>query len=347
MTLIDIRDKVNKYQDFAPEYGDLNLTNHLPMAQYALYRLGANDADLERFTRRYIDAHGLHPAPVPSLPLSLNDANWREYLGKREQFVHYRSYFGSQLKKLGRTKFLELYFNALVRGISSEAYHSLIRLAYGVESENDEEIVSGVAYLADSYLELNGPLPEVSSSALPLSEQLSYLSEELSSDQLKLPPLEGIIVTKMSIISQADVLAGVSKNLAIPTGTTLRDFADLALNLYLTFKDFTALHTVTSCHASRVMMPYVEDKTLYLRYLYQAFVAAYLSIGAPQIANFESFPDSSQTIVEQLKAAAQKADDDHDIKLTYTSLEEHRQYGNNLYLKAALELYPELHQNTQ
>lgn len=89
-------------------------------------------------------------------------------------------------------------------------------------------------------------------------------------------------------------------------------------------------------------MPYVGNETLYLRYFHQAFLAAYLTIGAPRIAIHETSLQSNEQLIEEIKAAAQKASDDHDIKLTYTAIEEHRTYQSNLYLRAALELYPDL-----
>ncbi|MBI2809779.1 MAG: DUF4243 domain-containing protein [Candidatus Melainabacteria bacterium] len=273
MPLTDIQNKVNGYQNLAPEYGNFDLTNHLPMAQFALFRIGANDADLNRFTNYYIDLHGLGAA-ASATGLDLQEA--------------------------------------------------------------------GMAYLADAHLELHGPLPNVSDSAISLHDQMNYVSEALSSGRLLLPDLEGIIFQKMNAVSQPEVLAGISDNLAITSETTLKDFADLALNIYLSTKDFTTLHMVTSSHASRIMMPYVKDKELFLKYFYQAFLAAYLTVGAPAIASHETSLQADEKLIEEIKAAAQKASDDHDIKLTYTALEEHRAYQNNLYLRAAIELYPEL-----
>ncbi len=343
MTKTQISSKVNGYRNLAPEYGDQGLTNHLPMAQFALFRLGASEADFDRFTNYYIDLHKLQSAP-PAIGIKLNEENWRDHLGEKKCFSDFLLFFADQLNKLGRTKFLNSYFNPLLGGISSEAFHGLIRLAYGVDSENDGEILSGLAYLAAGYQVLHGPLPNESTTGISLHDQTNSVSEMVSSGQLRLPHLEGIIVDKMQSISQPEVLAGIFDKLTIPNGTTLRDFADLALNLYLSTKDFTTLHTVTSCHASRIMMAYVENESLYLKYYHQAFLAAYLSIGAPRIAAHETSLQSNEKLLEEIKAAAQKATDDHDIKLTYTALEEHRAYNNNLYLRAALELYPDLQQ---
>ena len=142
VTVIPIQNKINSYQHFAAEYGDLNLTNHLPMAQFAMFRMGANDADFNRFSNHYICLHDLPPVGSTT-GIRLRDDNWQDYLGTRKYFADYRLFFGEQLNKLGRKRYLGVYFNSLVGGISSAAFHSLIRLAYGVDSENDEEILSG------------------------------------------------------------------------------------------------------------------------------------------------------------------------------------------------------------
>lgn len=336
ITTFDINEHINRFQNYGPEYGESMLSNHLPMALYALHRMGADEADITRFTDRYTRIHRLTPMSN-SADAEIAGEDWRNTLGTHQRYPAYRSFFADRLQKLGREKFLKIYFNPLIPGISAAAYHALIRLAYGVESQNDEEILSGMAYMADSHLELQGPLPDVSDNGLSIKEQMSFVSQELSSGRLVLPALEGVISEKMDTLSQGDVLGGIAENLTLSVGVTLRDFAAVALDLYLTTKNFTALHTVTGCHAARVLQPYVEDEILYLRYFHQAFVAAYLSIGAPPIKTQETKNDAGQ--IEKIKTAARKASNDHDIKLTYTVLEEYKKYGSALYLRAAAEFY--------
>jgi hypothetical protein len=334
--MINIKDRINSYQRFGPEY-DRMLANHLPMALWALHRLGATDDDLNRFAETYTASHDLPPVSPPA-GISLNDRNWESYKGKREYFSNFRAFFSIKLQELGREGFLRSCFNPLMAGISAAAYHALIRLAYGVDSDNDEEILSGMAYLAASCLQLQGPLPALSGHAIPLREQINFVSEELSAGRLVLPKMNGVIFERMGQVSQKEVLVGIAGRLAIPTGASLKDFAEITLDLYLSTKNFTLLHTVTACHASRIMMPYIDDKTLYLKYFYQALVAAYITVGAPHIGEQAPYHiDKNQ--IEKIKAAACKASDDHDIKLTYTAREEYRAYQNPLYLKAAVQLY--------
>jgi hypothetical protein len=83
----------------------------------------------------------------------------------------------------------------------------------------------------------------------------------------------------------------------------------------------------------RILYPYIDDKTLALQLIYQAFCAAYLSIGAPKIDEF-TLGAGEKIDVESFKKEARLSDDDHVIKITYTLIEESLAYNNKLYLKA-------------
>jgi hypothetical protein len=79
--------------------------------------------------------------------------------------------------------------------------------------------------------------------------------------------------------------------------------------------------------------PFVSDKSIGRRYLWQALVAAYVYIDAPDVGApvaIGKLPSWNQVIAE---AAA--SDDDHKLKLTDIAREECRHYDDPTYLRAA------------
>lgn len=330
---MNVIEKINSFQNLSPEYDGM-LSNHLPMALYALDQLGASHDEIESFVSSYFKMHDI-PLCSPTSVIDLQDENWHSFLGTRRYYTDFRLFYLSRLKRLGRDQFISRYFIPLIKGYASAAYHGLLRLSYGVLSGNDEEIAAGMAYMADSFLEMKGPLPKIAEDALSLHSQLNLVSKKFEDGQIMLPELNGIIFERMDQISNPNVFCNAKEVLSIQPYISLRDFSEAALNIYLTTDNFTALHMLTSCHAARIMMPYVADKTEMLRYVHQAFMAAYLSIGAPRITEFSA--NAANIDAETVKKLSRNSHDDHCVKLAYSCVQESAAYDNPLYLYAAIE----------
>ena len=131
-----IIDYINRYKDFRPDFPDGN-TNHLPMAVYAIYMLGGSFRDLESFAKEYTLSHNLQNSSSESYS-SISITNWSENLGNRKYYEDYRNFYKAELLKLGRDKCVEIYFHRLVQVEASEAYHCFLKIAYAVESNNDQ-----------------------------------------------------------------------------------------------------------------------------------------------------------------------------------------------------------------
>ena len=79
--------------------------------------------------------------------------------------------------------------------------------------------------------------------------------------------------------------------------------------------------------------PFLSDESLGRRYLWQALVAAYVYIDAPdlRLPVASGKPPSWDRVIAQAAAS----DDDHVLKLTDVAREEFRHYGDPTYLRAA------------
>ena len=96
--------------------------------------------------------------------------------------------------------------------------------------------------------------------------------------------------------------------------------------------NFTALHAVTSTHALRVLMPFMSDRELLLRYHWQALTAAFIGIGSPRAK--ETLPENKAEW-SSIASRAIASDDDHDAKLVFACREEQALRGDEMYRFAA------------
>ena len=112
---------------------------------------------------------------------------------------------------------------------------------------------------------------------------------------------------------------------------TLREMATQALAIYLRTKNFTVLHLITSAHALRLLMPWIDEPLVAVRHFARAYAAGVAASGvgldAPMISvNVMPWPDA-------LRAGA-ASDDEHVIKLVYACHEEWKATGDADYQRA-------------
>ncbi len=118
------------------------------------------------------------------------------------------------------------------------------------------------------------------------------------------------------------------------TGLKLCDLSRVALSLYASTNDFTALHLVTSCHAMRLVLPYCRDQGQAMASYWMAFAAAYITIGCPACVDLDRSAHAGPSW-EEIAARAVLSNDDHTIKLVYTCRAEEEFYQEPIYRKIA------------
>lgn len=287
---------------FAPEFQQGLLTNHLSMCLVALDRLGAPPARL----REFFDAYR-----GPLEPL-------RDDAGRRETLLR-------RLAEVGRETLLRERLPQLVAGLGGAAFHGLIRLAYAIESDLDDELAHALAYFEEAQLPL-----QTAAAATDEADPLALLESLHALGQPR--PQGANIALRMERAFATPEVARTAARLAFEPGTLAR-LAAAALLVYATSDDFTALHGVTASHAARVVAPYV-DETLLARSLWLALAAAYVSTGSPRLPDRQarhalrtrSAPDWSD-----VAAAALRTNDDHVSKIVFSCRSEDAAYRDPLY----------------
>lgn len=304
---------------YAPLYGN-GQANHLPMALVALDRLGADASSMHRFAEHY--AKRLRPASTARAALDPH-----EYLGSSDDYARFAMFFEQRISESGLEAVLCDWVPVLMPGLAASAFHALIRFGYAIDAGIEEEIVRALAFWASEYTSL--PL-----SLDPAQGTLEEIAARLRSRVASYTSEPGIIADKMLEVSWHPALAGPVLQPKEPPG--MRLIARFALDAYRKHADFTLLHVVIACHAFRLVHPYVSDKALALRYMWQGALVAYLTIIPPdQGAEQDLLPDAEMTDSDIAMLATQ-AEDDHVMRLCYAALSECRHYDEPVYRRVAV-----------
>ena len=290
---------------FDAEYAG-GLSNHRPMALLALARLGATEARLNAFAQSY--SSRLQPAP-PHAVWPAGDA-WASRLGERGAWPAYRDLFSQWLLHEHADDVLQQTLPRLMQGCGAAAFHGLIRTAYAVQASRRQELADALAYWACRWLDLGA-----SEGAGTVTEPETVLRQlrTVQSDSDR-------IGQRMKAAAAAPHFQDTVARLRV-SDRTLPQLAALAAKAHAATGNFTAVHLVTSAHAMRLLLPFLDEPVPALRAYWQAFAAAVCAarLQATQVPPPQPWP--------LLVAAALQSDDEHVIKLVDSCREEHKAYG--------------------
>lgn len=302
---------------FGPLYGD-RLANHLPMTLIALDRMGAPADSMERAYAANADRLRLREAEAEASPVD-DPADW---LGQGCNAGGLERYFQASAGRDGLDAVLRAWVPRLLPGVAASALHCLIRLAYAIDAADRDETCAALAYWVMEYACLDLPADTV-------DERPAALAARLAGALAGHAPWEGIIIDRMR---QAARHPGVAGTRLQPSGLDLRQVARFALDAYHAQEDFTLLHTVTACHAFRLVLPYAGDPQRALRYLWEAVLVASLTVEPAMSA----MPAAAAQIDWQAcLAQAARATDAHVVKLCWSAYCEDLVYGDPRYLAVA------------
>jgi hypothetical protein len=300
---------LHSYRRFAASYGD-RLANHLPMAATALWRMGADEEQIHRFAQSYAKRLELRRELAESKSLEEH----LPQLGSRD-FKKDSAFFSTQLATSSVGEVLGIWIPRLLPGLSTSAFHCLIRTAYAVESGCKSEIADALAFWSSEYTEFSIPLIEQDVSLQDvIGDVVAHFSDGIE--------YSGIIVDKMIAVSRESFFA---HGLVSPQDLTLDAIRRAVLDLYSQCEDFTLLHTVTSTHAMRVLQRFVGDQQSVCRILWQGILMAVATVSDVFARNQQSMTIAS-TKADWCEILSRGRDslDDHVIKLAYTAREESR-----------------------
>lgn len=315
---------------YSAEFGR-RMSNHLSMAALALSWMGASDSRVSDFAANYRSRVQLEPLRPPAMRLTMD--RWREYLGDPSIEGSAIAYFADVLAESGRAATLKAHLPDLMRGVGAAAFHALIRTAYALEADDDEELAAALSYWTMSWLDL-GVATLDGEAVNPLKIFDLFGSAFRPTAKLE----SGAIFRRMQAVAAHDSFVSVSVRYS-PSKAGLADLAGAAVTLFAATGDFTALHAVTGTHALRLVLPWVDDHQTALAYHWRALLAAYGSMGAPQLPSDGEIARLRRCATPpdwtDLRAVALASNDDHLIKSIYSAWRENAVYRDPLYALAA------------
>jgi Questin oxidase-like len=308
------------------------LANHVPMVLIALDRLGASPRRLEEWYEAYRDANGLISAPAHVAPIGRTD--WDTALGDRTREADYRRFFAGEVGRLGADGAIRFYLPPLVQGVAASATHPLMRLAYGLLAEDDDEIAVALGYWATTHLPLPAPTGAVPDTDDP-AEVLAGIAEIEGVRNYQ--PETDLLWHNIRAVAALPGFRPVVDRLAFSADTPRR-MAATGLALFVGTMDFAALHAVTGLHWARIVAPHLDDGAALYRAFWQVIASLVPKIGFPSLPSAETLESMRVRAAppwSAIKEAAIRSDDEHDVSLAFSCLQEEAAWGDPLYRVAA------------
>lgn len=307
---MEIGDLINSYgEQYSPYLG--RLVNHLPMAQWALYRLTGDIKMVEEFTNYSVNR--LEINRVKKNYKSVESIE--ECLGKRDSYEACLDLIKKEAKNRDIDEYIAEILNTYYLGISSGLFHTIIRLGMAVEGMRydpklEEEVYRALAYYITSYRETK----------MFKGEKDDYTYEDLE------PIFNSKIVEK--ILESEDSLGKRLKALYaseeyLESGFIVNMDNDKKVEklliciipLYIRSKNIVALHCITGLHALVILEDYFED---YSEVLDLASTAIMTHIIAVSIEHKKLEKDPVALSWDYIIAKLVSETDAHSIKLTYS-----------------------------
>ena len=320
-TLHDLLKKAGSYH---PMYGD-RLAMHLPMVLIALSKLGASNEKLIQIFQQNLDELEI----VPIVTRKLKNEDIPKNLGNTNEFANFLGYFQSEIHDNDVEQVLKKTVPILISGLSASAFHAMIRLAYAIEINHSDEVAIALAFWCAEYQAFDIS-QERTSKSLP---NILRSVVDIGVNHTFSP---GIIVDRMKEIGS---LLKAKQSTIQPEKIILDEVRKFALTVFYAKEEFTLLHTVTGCHAFSKILPFVNDKELAIRELWQAIVVAYLSTGLSFKQKAFEYNNINKREFEDLIKLSLSSEDSHKTKLFYTCLSEYRTYGEQEYYDVAKRIF--------
>ncbi|WP_112608509.1 questin oxidase family protein (plasmid) [Rhizobium sp. WW22] len=304
------------------------LANHAPMVLVALDRMGASPERLDEWYEIYRVANQLVPAPPAVAPIER--ARWDAALGDRTRESDYRAYFIAEVERLGTDAAIRHYLPRLIQGVAGSALHPLMRLAYAVPNSDTKEVGTALGYWATCYLPLPGPTgiePDTDDPAAILAAMNDVAGAH---DYV---PETDLLWHNIREVAALPDFPPVIDRLRIDEATPKR-MAETALALFASTMDFSALHAVTGLHWARLVAPHLDDPLPLYRAFWQVIATLVPKIGFPALPTAEALQAMREMRVPdwpEIRATAVASNDEHDISLVFSALQEQLVWGDPLY----------------
>ena len=311
MTVESIINKTGK--DLSPYLG--SLINHLPMTQWALYKLSDDAEMVDLFTKSYLDKSKIDRVEEEYKEVK----SLEEALGKRELYEGTLDFLKKELLNKNIEELTGEILNKYSLGMSSGLFHTLIRVAYAVEGYMEkemleEELLRALSYYVTAYrkadlFEREISLRDITSEMKDLAgnihikkileehDTLGQRIKKLYSDELY---MEKAFIIKGQNYQKIKTLLGLLIPLFCKTG------------------NIVILHCITGIHALVMLKDFYKDFGQAIDILTTCIITHIIATGITEYPEMGETKTGLSWYCIQQKAL--RSSDVHDIKLTYSAL---------------------------
>ena len=306
----NLQDRLREHQArFSPLYQGF-LSDHGPMATLALHGIGAGPDRAQD----YLQAYQQRLSPLTEAP--------SDYLRHRDEILH-------DIARSGMDAVLARRLPTLISGWAKDAYHPLIRIAYGYEFGIEQEVAAGLAYL--SWCGPDQIVIQLARAATPVA-QATDAFQSMRGCATAVTPTRNFNACLVEILDNPHF-----RSAAVVVPDQQIEFSRQALAVFHATHNFFALHLVTGSHAFRLLDIFTgtDGEAIFAIGL----LAGYAALGAPEfsLADLSIFgadfrPDSGlpDTAEDWL---ALVSDDEHDIKLAYSARSQAEFFADPAYIR--------------
>jgi hypothetical protein len=304
--------------------------NHAPMVLIALYRLGADEDQLRRYyDSLQTDTPTIESASPQAPPIVA--AHWTKRLGDFDACGVYCRFFKSEIDQRGVEAVLRSYVCRLMTGVAAHAFHPLLRLGYGIDLMDHDEIALALGYWAATYL----PAPEISASRADTGP-IDLLKTLVKSASLRaITPESRSIAARIGEFYSHEDFRNLLRPIRFEAQRPLQEMSLAIAEAFVENHHFTMLHGVTGCHALRLILPYCDNLQRVISEYWYAICATYLSV-VNLSADMHCALPANDAGWPRIQAQAIATGVEHTVKLTYTCLKETEEYDRDVYRRLAL-----------
>ena len=298
-----------------PEYRE-RLVSHLPMAQHALWALGADAAALTAFEQAQRDH--LEPLAQP-WPAPQRQPDWHALRGQPQALPALVAHFDAALAEDFDATLREA-LPALLDSSAHMALHLLIRAGHALQSDpqgQHGELALALGYWAARHQPL---LPGVNWETLAEGDlEPSEWLAGIRALPLPTPLPQGLISDRMfGWAAQPGFQAAALRLRLGDPAATLQQLAQWLAKAYASSGNFTLLHGLTSTRALRHLLPWLTDARPAVRALSVDLAAA---LRASNWLGELQAPSGPLPDWAELRSRAQTERDEHRIKLVHAALD--------------------------
>lgn len=303
---------INDYgKIYSPYYGDL--VNHLPMGQLAYYKLTQNLEKTKAYSEDFVQRSNINKIKTDYPKAS----SIEECLGKADMYEACLDLINNGVKKTSINQYVYQILNKYEMGMSSGLFHTLIRVAYGVEGklldeDLTDELARALAYYVTGFKRAN--IFENSVKEADVLREMENLIQN--------PHIKNTVATQNSLGQRLKTLYNDSVYLKVGfkiDGTEeekVNRLLEILIPAYINSNDIVVLHCITGLHALIVLKDFYDDFNRALDIMTTCIISHLLTRDKLNIKNYLNLNALSW---EEIKRRGSESNDVHTVKLTYTT----------------------------